>query len=127
MDKPVIRVAIADDQKIVRSALCGYLQRVPGIVCVGEATNAEEAVQLVHTCEMDVLVLDLRMPGAQEMEVLRRVRAASPDVCVIVLSAYPAERYAAEAMLAGATAYLEKAKGQADRIVQAIHAAVLQS
>jgi len=123
MESPVIRVGIADDQTIVRCALRGYLEHVAGIACVGEATHAEEAVQLVRTRELDVLVLDPLMPGSRGLDALRSVRQAAPRVRVVVLSAYPAERYAARAMLAGADAYLEKANGPADRVVREIRAA----
>ena len=123
MDPPVIRVAIADDAALLRAALRGYLERVPGIECVGEATHAEEAIRLVRTHKADVLVLDPRLPGSQELDALRRVREGAPHVRVIVLTAYPAEQYAAQAMLDGASAYLQKASGPADQIVREIPAA----
>ena len=123
MERPVIRVAIATDQSIVRSAVRGYLACVPGIECVGEARHPEEAARLVRTCKVDVLVLDLLMPAAQDLDALRMVREVSPDVPVIVLSACPADLYAAKALLAGATAYLEKANACAGQIVGEIRAA----
>ncbi|HET8745571.1 MAG TPA: response regulator [Ramlibacter sp.] len=122
MHSPVIRVGIVDDQKIVRSALRGYLAMASGIECVGEAANADEAVELVRSRELDVLVLDLLMPGSQELEALHRVREAAPHLRILVLSAYPAERYGPRAVAAGAASYLEKANGPADRVVREIRA-----
>ena len=74
----------------------------------GEASNAVEAVELVKTHKLEVLLLDVDMPGRTGLHYLK-IRAAAPGVRVVILSARPSETYAEAALRGGAFAYLEKA------------------
>jgi len=78
-------------------------------VVAGEASNAVEAVELVKTHKLEVLLLDVDMPGRTGLHVLPEIRAAAPGVRVVILSARPSETYAEAALRGGAFAYLEKA------------------
>jgi len=83
------------------------------------ALNGEEALQMVEDEAPDVMVLDLKMPGIDGMEVLRKVRKAYPDVQVIMLTGHGSEKDEEEARRLGAFEYLQKPTG-VDKIVQTI-------
>ena len=83
------------------------------------ALNGEEALQMVEDEAPDVMVLDLKMPGIDGMEVLRKVRKAYPNVQVIMLTGHGSEKDEAEARRLGAFEYLQKPTG-VDKIVQTI-------
>lgn len=72
------------------------------------AADAEEAIRLVAIRHVDVLILDLSMPGMGGLQALPRLRVAAPQLRVLVLSAYPASQYARRARELGASMYLEK-------------------
>jgi len=83
------------------------------------ALNGEEALQMVADDAPDVMVLDLKMPGLDGMEVLRKVKKAYPDVQVIMLTGHGSEKDEEEARRLGAFEYLQKPTG-VDKIVQTI-------
>ena len=103
-----IWVAIADDHLMVRSALKRYLEQEPDIRWAGEASDGEGAIILVQTHHVDVMLLDLAMPGLGGLVALPQIRAADPGVRVIVLSAHSSSDVVREAMREGASAFLEK-------------------
>jgi two-component system, NarL family, invasion response regulator UvrY len=104
----MIHVAVADDYALIRTALRRFFESEPGFRWAGEAAHAGEAVQLVMTHHVDVLILGLRMPGADGLDALPRLRAAAPHLRVVVLSAHPASAYARKVIALGASNYLEK-------------------
>jgi DNA-binding NarL/FixJ family response regulator len=120
--RPVIRVALAEDDAMVRAALRRYLGTEPGLQWAGEAVDAVEALQLVRSTPVDVLLLDLSMPGLCGLEALEKIHQAAPSVRIVVLSSYPASRFRADALRAGASAYVQKGC-DSEQIVHAIEAA----
>ena len=119
---PDLRVVLADDHRIVRAGFRALLEAEPGIRVVAEAGDGTEAVALVEAHRPDVLVVDLALPGLDGVEVTRRARAASPETAVVVLSMHDHEAYVAQAVQAGATAYVRKEAGL-DDLVGALRAA----
>jgi DNA-binding NarL/FixJ family response regulator len=103
-----IRVLIADDHTLVREGTRQILQQTPDIEVVGEADRGDQAVELVEHLRPDVLLLDLRMPGRNGIDVARSVVESHPGIRVLLLSAYDDEDYVAEALGAGAAGYLLK-------------------
>jgi len=87
------------------------------------ALNGEQALQAIEDDTPDVIVLDLKMPGMDGMEVLRRVKKAYPDVEVIMLTGHGSEKDEEEARRLGAYEYLQKPSG-IDKIVQTIKSAL---
>ena len=75
---------------------------------VGEAASGREAIDLVRTTEIDVLVMDLSMPGQSGIDALAMIRAKAPDVGILILSGYPEEHYAMNLIRQGASGYLNK-------------------
>jgi two-component system, NarL family, invasion response regulator UvrY len=117
-----IKVAVADDHPHLREVLCQYLSQAPDLVCVGQAGDGLQAVEMVQRIDVDVMVLDLSMPNMTGMEALHQIRALAPQVQIVVLSVYPQSVYAQAALQAGAAVYLEK-DGRLDAILGAVRAA----
>jgi len=120
----MIKIGIVDDHAIVRSGLRQFFSDHVDLRVVGEAASGREAIDLVRTTEIDVLVLDLSMPGQSGIDALAMIRAKAPDIGVLVLSGYPEEHYALNLIRQGASVYLNK---QCDslEIVDAIRAIAL--
>lgn len=95
-----------------------------GLRVVGEAASAREAIDLVRKTPMDVLLLDLSMPGQSGIDVLAGLRAHAPDLGILILSMYPAEQYAINLIRRGASGYLNK-QCEPEEIVQAIRTVAL--
>jgi len=104
----MIRVGIVDDHAIVRSGLRQFLSEHVDLRVAGEAASGREAIDLVRTTEMDVLLMDLSMPGQSGIDALAMIRAKAPDVGILILSAYPEEHYALNLIRQGASGYLNK-------------------
>jgi two-component system, NarL family, invasion response regulator UvrY len=114
-----LRVGIADDHPITRAALRAYLEEQDAIRVVAEAASGREAIDLVRTQALDVLLLDLDMPGQSGIDALTMIKAKAEHVAVLVLSAYPEHQYAVPLIRNGASGYLNKACEPAE-IVTAI-------
>lgn len=120
----MIKVGIVDDHAIVRTGLAQYLSEQMGLRVVGEAASGREAIDLVRQTPMDVLLLDLSMPGQSGIDVLAGLRAHAPDLGILILSMYPAEQYAINLIRRGASGYLNK-QCEPEEIVQAIRTVAL--
>jgi len=107
-DAEMIKVGIVDDHAIVRSGLRQFFADQVDLRVVGEAGSGSEAIDLVRNTEMDVLVMDLSMPGQSGIDVLAKLRAKSPDLGILILSGYPEEHYAVNLIRQGASGYLNK-------------------
>lgn len=119
-----IRVVVADDQDLVRAGLVMILNAQPGIDVIGEARDGPGALELATRLRPDVLLVDIRMPGLDGVEVTRRL--AGPDVAdpmaVVVITTFDLDEYVLGALRAGARGFLLKDAGP-HLLVQAIHAA----
>jgi DNA-binding NarL/FixJ family response regulator len=119
-----IRVVVADDQDLVRAGLVMILGVRPEIEVVGEAADGLAALDLATRLRPDVLLVDIRMPGLDGVEVTRRL--AGPDVAepiaVVVITTFDLDEYVLGALRAGARGFLLKDAGP-ELLVQAIHAA----
>jgi DNA-binding NarL/FixJ family response regulator len=118
----VIRLLIVDDHPIVRDGLHGVLAAEPDLEVVGEAGDGVEALRLVRELEVDVVLMDLRMPGMSGLEAITALRAEAPEVRVLVLTTYDTDRDVLPAIAAGATGYLLKDAARAD-LVRGVRAA----
>ncbi|HQD02217.1 MAG TPA: response regulator transcription factor [Dermatophilaceae bacterium] len=119
-----IRVVVADDQDLVRTGLRMILGAQPGIDVVGEAADGIQAIEVATRLRPDVLLVDIRMPKLDGIEVTRRL--AGPDVAdpmaVVVITTFDLDEYVIGALRAGARGFLLKDAGP-DLLVQAVHAA----
>jgi DNA-binding NarL/FixJ family response regulator len=104
----MIRVLLADDHAIVRDGLKRILAAAGDLAVAGEAKDGDEALALVKTNDYDVAVLDLSMPGLSGLDLIKRVKLAKPGLNILVLSMHGEQQYAARALKAGASGYLNK-------------------
>lgn len=120
----VIRVLLADDHTLVRAGVRRILEAQPGFKVVGEVADGAAALAALGQQTVDVLILDLSMPGVDGFEVLRRKREVSPDTKVVVLSMHADAEYVARAVREGADGYLLKDSAVQDLVaaVQAVRA-----
>jgi DNA-binding NarL/FixJ family response regulator len=116
----VIRVAIADDHPIVREGLRRIVSEDRGIVVAGEASSAAELFRLLAAAAVDIVLLDVTMPGATLVETLGELRARHASIRVLVLSVHPEDQWALRALQAGAAGYLTKDHSP-EQLVEAIH------
>lgn len=115
----MINVGIVDDHEIVRTGLKQYFSDFVDIRVVGEASNGREAIDLVRNISIDVLVMDLSMPGNSGMDILTSLRSKSDNMGILILSGYPAEHYAVNLIRQGASGYLNK-DCEPEKILEAV-------
>lgn len=104
----MIKVLIVDDHRIVREGIKKIIQMETDIVASGQAKDASEAIRIMSTTEIDVVILDVSLPGMSGLEAIKDLKALNPKVRIIMLSMYPEERFAIRAIKAGASGYLTK-------------------
>lgn len=119
---PTTSVVLADDHTVVRSALRLLLEAEEGLEVIGEAGSAPEAVRHCLGHKPDVLVLDLNMPGEPGLEAIPKVREASPETRIVVLTMQDDPAFAREALQAGVLGYVLKEAAD-DELVNAIRMA----
>jgi DNA-binding NarL/FixJ family response regulator len=110
----VIRVLLADDQRVVREGLATLLGLLDGIELVGTAADGEEAIALAGEHDPDVVLMDLRMPRVDGIEAIRRLTARGPRPRAIALTTYADDASVLGALRAGARGYLTKDAGAED-------------
>jgi DNA-binding NarL/FixJ family response regulator len=106
----VIRVALADDQPVVRMGLRVLIDREDDLELVGEADDGRTALQLARRIHPDVLLLDIRMPGMDGLAALRAI-TADPTLAgtrVVILTTFELDQYVFEALQAGASGFILK-------------------
>lgn len=104
----MISILIADDHKIVRDGLRRILSAHGDLEVAAEAADGDQALALVKAREFDVVMLDMSMPGLSGMDLIKRLRLERPRLRILVLSMHGEEQYAARALKAGASGYLNK-------------------
>lgn len=115
----MIRIAIVDDHALVRAGLRQFFADQIDFEVVAEAANGREAMDIVRKAEVDVVVLDIGMPGQSGVDTLAAIRARAPELPVLILSGYAEEHYATTLLRHGASGYLNK-DCDPDEIVRAI-------
>ena len=116
----MIRLAIADDHPVVREGLKHLVSDSPNMQIVCEAANGREVIPMLRENQVDILLLDISMPGGKFLDTLQRIHTEKPGVKVLVLSVHPEESYALRAHKAGARGYLTK-DHTPEELVAAIH------
>jgi DNA-binding NarL/FixJ family response regulator len=108
LNSQFIRVLVVDDHPVVRQGLIAILGYEPDIEVVGDAADGEDAVRQILERRPDVVLLDLRLPKFDGVEVMRQVRPQAPQVRFLVLTTYDTDEYIGPALAAGAQGYLLK-------------------
>ena len=106
--QPIIRVLLADDHVVVRAGIRQFLEQSPDIEVVAEASNGQEACELLEQFKPDVAVLDIQMPLMSGIEITRWIRSKRLSTGVLVLTAFDDEPYVRAVLQAGANGYVLK-------------------
>ncbi|WP_328503708.1 response regulator transcription factor [Streptomyces sp. NBC_00457] len=117
---PTIRVVLADDERMVRTALRAILSAEPDMEVIGEAATGAEAVSVVRNLQPDVVLMDVRMPEATGIRATEQILAtldAPPRI--VVVTTFENDSYVYDALRAGAAGFLLK-RADADTLVQAV-------
>jgi len=117
----LIRVAIVDDQTLIREGLAALLALVSDLQIVGQAGDGSAALELVADKSPDVVLMDVRMPGMNGVAATREIRRRFPDTRVIVLTTFDDDEYVFQSLDAGASGYLLK-NADPDHLAAAIRA-----
>jgi len=117
----MVRVVLVDDQTLVRQGIKSLLSLAPEVDVIGEAADGEEALTLIAAARPDVVLLDVRMPRKNGLEVLRELQAASALPPTIVLTTFDDDELLLDVVRAGAKGYLLK-DVSLEALTDAIHA-----
>jgi DNA-binding NarL/FixJ family response regulator len=103
-----VRVVLADDQQLIRTALRMVIADIEDVEVVGEAADGEEAVTRTEELRPDVVVMDIRMPGVDGIEATRRITAGPGESRIVVLTTFDDDDHVYGALRAGASGFLVK-------------------
>ncbi|NMH88718.1 response regulator transcription factor [Flavivirga algicola] len=104
----MINVVLADDHELVRDGIKALLEDQQDIVVIDEASNGKEALDVLERTNPDLLIVDIRMPELNGIEVVTEVSKKHKNVKTLVLSMHDSEEYVVQAIQAGADGYLLK-------------------
>jgi DNA-binding NarL/FixJ family response regulator len=104
----MIRLLIVDDHEMVREGLKAILVSEPDFSIIGEAANAEQALELVERLRPDIALLDIRLPGVSGIDVCRTMTERYPQTAVIILTTFTDENLVAQCVQAGARGFIVK-------------------
>jgi len=102
------RVLLVDDSKEVRQRLITLLAEYPTIRILGQASNGEEAMDVLDDQEPDAVILDIQLPGKNGIQLLREIKTAHPEITVIMLTNFDFEIYRNQCMQMGADHFFNK-------------------
>jgi DNA-binding NarL/FixJ family response regulator len=117
--KPIIKIIIADDYKLIRDGYISMLRENPIFSVVGEANNGQEVIDLLEQKETDILILDISMPVLDGFDTLQIVKKRFPKVKVLMVSMFDETCYTANCIKKGASGYLTK-NGSNEELKEAI-------
>jgi len=104
----MISILIADDHPLVREGLCRVLAGEPELKVAGEAENGQEAIEFVRSHDVDIVLLDINMPGINGIEACKVIKREKPLIGVIALTVHDQEEYVFELIKAGISGYVLK-------------------
>ena len=108
MNKEVIKVLMVDDHVVVREGIKALIDEEDGMKVVGEASDGKQAIVKACSCEPDVILMDLIMPGKDGIEAIKEIKEEDPDARILILTSFSDESKVIQAVKAGASGYLMK-------------------
>ncbi|HZS12364.1 MAG TPA: response regulator transcription factor [Nitrospirales bacterium] len=119
MLRDIVKVLVADDHAVVREGLKQIISETSDIVVAGEARTGQEVLDMVRSVDLDLVLLDIAMPGRSGLDTLTHIKRERPSLPVLILSIHPEDQYAVRVLKAGASGYLTKDSAP-DQLVAAI-------
>jgi len=113
------RIFIVDDHPVFREGLVGLVKREPGWTVCGEADTAPQALTAIERLKPDLVLADIGLPGRSGLELIKDLRAACPELAVLVISMHDEALYAERILRAGGRGYIMKQEGP-EKMLQAI-------
>ena len=113
----MIKILIADDHAIVREGLKQILSETPDLVVVAEASSGQEVLEKISKNDLDLVILDIAMPGRGGLDILKEIKTQKPRLPVLMLSMYPEEQYAIRVLKSGASGYLTKESAPSELVM----------
>lgn len=110
-----MRIILVDDHELIREGLKKVIAKESDIEVIGEAQNAEEMFELLSKNEIDIVILDITLPGRSGLDLIGEIKTHYPAVKVLILSMHPEDRFAVRALRAGAYGFITK--GTASKIL----------
>jgi DNA-binding NarL/FixJ family response regulator len=118
-----VTVLLVDDHDLIRQGLRRAFERDAAFTVAGEAGSVPEAARLANTLRPDVVVIDVRLPGGNGLDLVRQLRQARSDIGLVVLTMYAGDDQLFAALEAGASAFVPKSAPSDDVVAAARHAA----
>lgn len=115
----MIKVLIVDDQSLIREGLTMMLSLYDSISIVGEAANGKEAIEILKNKEVDLILMDIRMPVMDGVETTKVIKESYPEIKVLILTTFNEDEYIFEGLRNGANGYLLKDIGS-EELVKAV-------
>lgn len=112
----MIRLLLCDDHAIVRRGFKQILAEVPDFAVSGEAADGPDAIQQIRRGGIDVVLLDIALPGRDGLDVLKQLHQEFPKLPVLIVSTYPEKQYALRSLRLGAAGYLNKGADPAELV-----------
>lgn len=120
MTAPALRIVVADDEQMIRTALRAILSAEPDLEVVGEAATGAQAVSVVRELRPDIVLMDVRMPEVDGIRATEQILSTVADPPrIIVVTTFENDSYVYDALHAGASGFLLK-RAEADQLVQAV-------
>lgn len=119
----MLKVLVADDHTLIREGLKKILKTAEDISIVLEAGNAREVLEQIKKEDLDVVILDITLPGKSGLELLKDLKRDHPRLPVLMLSMHPEERFAIRALKAGASGYVTK-ESAVEELIKAVRKVV---
>lgn len=106
--QPQIRLLVVDDNALFLATLIRHLTHDERLTVIGTATNAQDGLRLTRDLCPDILIVDIRMPGASGLELISWIRGQEPNVCIIAMTLYSDDAFKRAAIKRGAHAFIKK-------------------
>src|SRR5690349_18096702 len=115
----MLRIFVADDHPIVREGLKQIIAKTSDMSVVGEASDGQQLLEKIRGNHVDVVLLDISMPGRSGLDVLKQLKTQWPKLRLLVLSQHPEDQYAFRVLKAGASGYMTK-ESASEQLITAI-------
>ncbi|BDQ02915.1 response regulator transcription factor [Ignavibacterium sp.] len=115
-----LKVYLADDHLLIREGLKKILSSEKNFTIVGESGDPDEVLDFINDNEVDILILDLNMPGRSGLDILKHVKNIKPEVKVLILSMYSEDQFGERTIKAGASGYITK-ESASEELLNALH------